>query len=93
MQIRDFEWDEGNELKNYSKHGVTSAEAEEAFFNANSYRKIGQRYILYGITDAGKHLAIVFICKPGGKVRVIMAREMDDSEKHRFKKAKKGGGK
>ena len=28
-----FDWDEGNLLKNWEKHGVTAAECEEVFFN------------------------------------------------------------
>lgn len=90
MRIKSFEWDEGNELKNYTKHDVTKEEAEEVFFNICSYRKIGTRYILYGMTECGRCLTIVFIRKPNDKIRVIMARNMDDDEKHRFKKSKKG---
>ena len=29
----DFEWDDGNRDKNWSKHGVADAEAEQVFFN------------------------------------------------------------
>jgi len=36
-----FEWDEGNQGKNWEKHGVTDAECEEIFFN-RSFRGEGR---------------------------------------------------
>jgi uncharacterized DUF497 family protein len=30
----EFDWDEGNPLKNWEKHGVTHLESEQVFFNA-----------------------------------------------------------
>jgi uncharacterized DUF497 family protein len=32
-QCKGFDWDEGNSLKNWLKHGVTQAETEQVFSN------------------------------------------------------------
>ncbi|HEY3374615.1 MAG TPA: BrnT family toxin [Candidatus Aquicultor sp.] len=86
MRIDDFEWDEGNIEKNLLKHNVTPEEAEEAFY---SYpRKVFKakygRYHLYGQTEAGRLLFVVFELK-GTVARVISTRDMDKKERKLFK--------
>lgn len=76
MRIDGFEWDEDNIEKNLLKHNVAPEEAEEAF--SNNPRKIlraGNFYYLYGQTDAGRKLFVVFIMK-GHIAKVINARDM-----------------
>ncbi len=82
-----FQWDEGNQEKNWVRHGVTNAECEQLFFNrplvvggdqAHSQDEI--RYHALGITDAGRSLLIVFTIR-SGLVRVISARDMSRRER------------
>jgi len=56
------EWDEGNFLKNWEKHGVTASECEQIFFNRPlmsgtdlKHSKKESRYYALGHTDGGVH--------------------------------------
>ncbi|MDQ7822284.1 MAG: BrnT family toxin [Candidatus Eremiobacteraeota bacterium] len=85
LQLTDksFEWDKGNAGKNL-KHDVTDEEAEQVFFDpsARLKRTRNERYALFGRTEEGKYLFVVFQYK--GRVskgsydviRIISAREM-----------------
>jgi uncharacterized DUF497 family protein len=89
-----FEWDTGNEQKNWLKHQVTSEEAEEPFFSddyiiledkPHSHTQ-EQRYILLGKTHQEKLLFLVFtIC--ADKVRIISARKAKKKEVIFYEKA------
>lgn len=87
MRIDDFEWDEANKDKNLIKHNVRCEEAEEVF--DNNPRKVLKgrkgRYYLYGQTNTGRMLLVVFELK-GTTARVISARDMNDRERKTFKK-------
>ncbi len=85
MYITEFEWDEGNAGKNLA-HNVEDAEAEEAFFNRTKLRRSGDRYFLYGETDAGRRLFIVFVWTGPGRARVISAREMTRAERRYYER-------
>ena len=85
MYVTEFDWDESNAGKNLS-HGVEDAEAEEAFFNRTKLRRAGGRYYLYGATDEGRRLFIVFIWVSSGRPRVISARDMTPSERHYYER-------
>lgn len=86
--ITSFDWDAGNERKN-EKHGVTSNEAEQIFFNQpllvvddvrHSYAEI--RFHVLGRTDTGRLLHVTFTVRADGtKVRVISARDMHRKER------------
>ncbi len=84
MRIEGFEWGEGNRGKNL-KHHVTDDEAEEPFYNRHKLRRAGNLYYLYGVTDAGRYLFIVFKRK-GRIARIISARSMTDSERRYFQR-------
>ena len=94
MQLNSitFEWDKHNEEKLWERHQVTAEEAEEAFFNRNlvltGKKQASQekRYYLYGATDPGRYLFIVFTLKDREVARVISARSMQKSELSWFKK-------
>jgi uncharacterized DUF497 family protein len=90
--VLSFEWDKGNEQKNWLKHKVTSEKPEEAFDDAN--RMIFQdvkhstrqekRFLLFAQTR--RKLRIVFtMCKQ--KIRIISARPMNRKEAMIYKKA------
>ncbi len=74
-----FEWDKGNEQKNWLKHTISVKEAEQAFYDVkrllledakHSDKEI--RSILFGKTEKGKMLFIVFTLRKD-KVRIISA--------------------
>ncbi len=82
-----FEWNEGNSAKNWLRHEVQQAEAEQALLNipvvVNASRTHGAaepRYIALGQTDGGRLLTVVFTIR-GTKVRVISARTMSRPER------------
>lgn len=89
MKIDGFEWDESNIVKNIVGHNTYPDEVEEAFYNKYKLRKTSQgRYLLYGTTDSGRYLFVVFIVKKqqGQSIaRVISARDMTVKEKHYYK--------
>ena len=81
--IVGFEWDAGNERKN-EKHGVSTAEAEQIFFNAPllllddaAHSQDEARFHALGQTDEGRQLHISFTLRQtGALIRVISARDM-----------------
>lgn len=87
-----FDWDKGNKNKNWIKHQVQFYEAEEVFFNSPviilndiKHSQSEQRFHIFGITDEGRKLAIVYTIREN-KVRVISAREMNRSEREYYEK-------
>lgn len=82
-----FQWDAGNRDKNWLKHGVTTAECEEAFFDPHK-RIVGAtlhadretRYVLLGQTQANRLLFVVFTIRRQ-TVRVISARNLKRRER------------
>ena len=92
--ITGFDWDAGNARKN-EKHGVSSAEAEQVFFNAplllvedtrHSARE--PRFHALGKADEGRLLHITFTLRSAGqKIRVISARDMHRKERTIYEQA------
>lgn len=85
--LEGFEWDEGNSAKNWLRHEVQQAEAEQALLNTpvvvnvTSKHAAGEpRFIALGQTDAGRLLTVVFTVR-GTRVRVISARAMSKPER------------
>ncbi len=79
----EFEWDKGNENKNWLKHEVSIDECEQTFFDND--RKIyddvfhsgaEERFILIGKTEKQRFLYIVFTIR-NNKVRIISARDIN----------------
>ncbi len=87
-KITDFNWDDGNARKN-EKHGVSTAEAEQVFFNepllliADAKHSLGEpRFHALGKTDEGRPLHITFTLRNvGASIRVISARDMHKKER------------
>ena len=86
-----FEWDDGNQGKNWEKHEVTDAECEEIFFNdpliagadpAHSKRE--RRYYALGRTDTGRALFVAFAIRKQ-LIRVISARDMTRAELRKYR--------
>ncbi|MGB8516441.1 MAG: BrnT family toxin [Gallionella sp.] len=88
QNINGFNWDDGNAQKN-TKHGVSTAEAEQVFFNAplllledmkHSLNEI--RFHALGKTDEGRLLHITFTLRNKSTlIRVISARDMHKKER------------
>ncbi len=73
--ISEFEWDSNNEPKIAEKHRITRNQVEEVFFGRVKVLKTYQdRYKLYGKTEAGQFLTIIFMVPGKTKIRVISAR-------------------
>ena len=84
--LPEFEWNEHNEEKLLDRHGVSAAEAEECFASASSRRRVGDVYLMLGVTDSGRMLLLVYEQKGGGVVRVFSARDMTDSERRTYRR-------
>ena len=90
----EFEWHDGNRRKNAKKHGLTTSEIEQSFFNfqilhfdnAHGGKKI--RFYMLSITDADKYLFVAFTIR-GNKIRVISARLANAKERTVYEKFKK----
>lgn len=91
--ITGFQWDQGNSEKNWQRHGVTQAEAEQVFFNRSvlvsgdpKHSAAEPRYFALGRTDAGRELALAFTLR-GALLRVISARPMNRRERRVYGQA------
>ncbi len=87
-----FQWDKGNELKNWLKHGVTQAEAEEVFFNEplllfedEEHSDHEDRVLAFGQTNGGRCLVVAFTIRKAF-IRVISARNMNRKERGNYEK-------
>jgi len=84
--FREFEWDEGN-IEHILGHNVVPDEVEEACVNKPYVRKTAdKRYLIYGITDAGRYLLVVGTNKGKGVFRTITARDMTEREKSFYRR-------
>ncbi len=94
MQQRDeFEWDDDNEDKLATRHGVDRYEAEEAATDPQaSVKRIGTdrvgnpEYVFVGKTDDGRILFMVGVLKRGRVWRVGSARDAEFQEKRAYRK-------
>lgn len=85
-----FQWDDGNDTKNWDKHDVSRFECEQVFFNQplvvrHDRAHGGTEIRLYalGRTDAGRLLFVAFTIRQD-EIRVISARDMTRSEGQRY---------
>jgi len=89
-----FEWDKGNELKNWLEHKVTRIEAEEIFtdtgkvvFSDIKHSQEEDRYVVIAKTKQGRMLFTVFTIRgEEGKVRIISSRDADRKEVEIYEK-------
>lgn len=92
--VTGFQWDEGNSDKNWLRHGVAQAEAEQVFFNRPvlvrrdpKHSADEVRYFALGQTDAGRELMVSFALR-GSLLRVNSARPMSRRERRVYGEAK-----
>ena len=87
-RIEGFDWDTGNARKS-ERHGVTQAEAEQAFFDQRlllapdpAHSAAEPRFHALGRTVAGRLLHITFTLRlEGARIRVISARDASRKER------------
>jgi len=85
-----FDWDEGNDINNWSKHHVSQVECEAVFLNGpivkydREHSSNERRFLAKGKTDQGRHLLVVFTVRRK-LIRVISARDMTRSELREYK--------
>ena len=82
-----FDWDHGNQDKNWEKHDVSRQECEEAFFNEPllvyediKHSHFEARVYLLGQTNEGRKVFIAFTIRKR-LIRVISARDMSRKER------------
>ena len=93
-EILEFEWDAGNEQKNWITHQVSAEEAEEPFFAEERFilediwhsTKKEARYILIGKSKQGRLLFTVYTIRKE-KIRIISSRDADKKEVLLYEKA------
>ncbi len=89
-KITRFEWDARN-VGHIARHGVRPEETEEAFFGGPLFRRARKSLkAVFGRTDAGRYLFVVFVVKPGGVVRVVTAHDMTAAERRYYRRDKEG---
>jgi uncharacterized DUF497 family protein len=82
--IGEFDWDDANERHIWDRHRVTPEEVEECFSNRKKITRKPRspdRYYLFGRTDSGRYLFVVFQYKGLGIIRPISARDMTPQER------------
>lgn len=84
-RITLFDWDEAN-IEHVGEHGVEPGEVEEIFRGKLYVRRVGERYIVLGVTLRGRRLFSVLVRHPGPVARIITARDMDEKERRLFKR-------
>ena len=84
--ISGFEWDDDNVL-HIERHQFTPDEVEEVFAGDYKVRRTRQKlYIALGETLDGRLAFVVYRRLSGGLIRVVTARDMDDSERRLFRR-------
>ncbi len=81
-----FEWDEAN-VEHIARHEYTPEEVEEVFAGAFQLdRGRDGRYVASGPTLDGRMTVVVFERFPGGRARVVTARQMSRRERRRYRR-------
>jgi hypothetical protein len=80
-----FEWDESNNIKNWSSHHVSQVECEAIFLNDpiikfdREHSQEERRFMAIGKTDEGRYLFVAFTVRRK-LIRVISSRDMTKKE-------------
>lgn len=86
MKIIAFLWDEAN-VGHIASHGVRPWEVEQVFrYEPRVRHARADRYLALGVSEAGRHLVVVFRYVGRGIVRAITARDMTVKERRLYAK-------
>lgn len=90
----EFEWDSGNTLKNFKKHGIENDESESVFLDKNSvlaedlkHSEREERFQLFGRSNKNRLLTVIFAIRKY-HVRIISARQMNTKERRFYESQK-----
>jgi uncharacterized DUF497 family protein len=84
----EFRWNSWNE-KYVERHGVAPDEAEEVVLGAKSPFPLAQddeKFLVWGPTEVGRLVQVVFVIDPGHAIFVIHARPLTEREKKRYRR-------
>jgi uncharacterized protein len=88
----EFDWDEGNDVKNYSKHGVSSLEAESVFqdnrrldFTDPLHSQDETRFVSIGRSNRPRTLFLAWTVRKA-KVRIVSIRPASRKERAIYEK-------
>jgi len=85
-RVEGFHWPPGIEDKIHARHGLEPEEVEEGFFYRGSrVRRVGERYLLFSRTQAGRYIVVVYV-QTGRIATVITARGMTPQERRLFRR-------
>jgi hypothetical protein len=91
MKITGIIWLQKIVEKLAKKHHITQDEVEQVLANNPQFRFLEQGriegenvYSVYGRTDAGRYVTVIFIRKFGNCALVISARDMDRKERKQY---------
>lgn len=86
--VREILWLGSVVEKIERKHGVRIDEVEQVLASGPTVRRIERGrvtgedlYVALGRTAPGRHLAVFFVRKRGGRALIVTAREMDRKER------------
>ena len=89
-ECHGFEWDTGNQHKNWLSHKVSPLECEEIFFNKpllladdTKHSKQEKRYYALGHSNNERNLFVAFTIRKG-LIRIISARDMSRKERKTY---------
>ena len=93
-----FEWDEGKNVRNQSKHGVSFDEALTVFYDENALLRSDpdhsddeDRFILLGLSMSLRTLVVCHCYRERDEViRIISARKAHRAERADYAKANRG---
>lgn len=85
---QEFRWIEWN-LGKCEKHGVRPDEAEQVVEHARRpfpQRVAERKYLVWGQTEAGRYLQVIYLIDPEGTLFVIHAMPLTDRQKHQLRR-------
>ncbi len=91
MRIEEFEWDDGNVLHLTLGHGIEPGEAEEVFVVAPLFRRTKRgHYAVFGRSQGGRLLVVIFEMRGGRRARVITGWDMSVAERRYYQRQREG---
>ena len=84
----EFRWNSWNQ-EQIERHDVEPSEAEEVVAGSRAPFPLVQadeKYLVWGATDDGRLLQVVFLIDPDDSIFVIHARELTRKEKRGFRR-------
>jgi len=82
--------DEASEIMTVVHSLAASFERRSEVGDPFVLRGADDRYLAYGQTEHGRWLFAVYVTRPGGRVRVLTARDMTEREKRLYRRKRKG---